>query len=175
MTTAKNQNMSIESASQQHSVERLPRTSHGNGPSSATGLRSKSLRGKPAIEPPQAVFHRPPNGSAPPPWTRWAGVRTLGAHGRTTSETGYPLDRTQHDLAGGLVAENAALTRTRLRYDGQMTLDIRSMPFPNVSTCAGFGVARKGLVSCLRLETTDVRPGAVAVSSNGREGRPRRR
>jgi len=103
------------------------------------------------------------------------GSRALGAHGRTTSQTGYPLNRTQHDLAGGLVAQDAALTRTRLRYGGQMTLDIRSMPFPNVSTCAGFGVARKGLLSCLGLETTDVRPGAVAVSSYGREGRPRRR
>ena len=68
------------------------------------------------------------------------GSRALGAHGRTTSQTGYPLDRTQHDLAGRLVAKNATLTRTRLRYGGQMTLDIRSMPFPNVSTCAGFGV-----------------------------------
>jgi len=54
----------------------------------------------------------------------------FGVHRRKTSETGYPLDRTQHDLAGGLVAENAALTGTRLRYGGQMTLDIRSMPFP---------------------------------------------
>ena len=84
--------------------------------------------------------HHPPNGSAPPPWTAWARVRALGAHRRTTSETGYPLDRTQHDLAGGLVAKNAALTRTRFRYGGQMTLDIRSMPFPKGQHMAGFGV-----------------------------------
>jgi hypothetical protein len=39
----------------------------------------------------------------------------------------------------------------------------------------GLRRARKGLLSCLGLETTEVRPGAVAVSSCGREGRPRRR
>ena len=130
--------MSIESASQQHPVERgrLPPRQWAIVGSS---LWSKYLWGRPAIEPAQAVFHRPPNGSAPPPWTRCAGVRALGAHRRTTSETGYPLDRTQHDLAGGLVAQNAALTRTRFRYGGQMTPDIWIMPFPKGQHIAGFG------------------------------------
>ena len=138
-------------------------------------LRSKYLWRRPAIEPAQAVVHHRPNCSTPPPWTAWERVRALGAHRRTTSQTGYPLDRTQHDLAGRLVAKNATLTRTRFRYDGQMTLDIRSMPFPKGQHMRGLRRAGKGLLSCLGLETTEVRPGAVAVSSYGREGRPRRR
>ena len=91
----------------------------------------------------------------------------FGVHRRKTSETGYPLDRTQHDLAGGLVAKNAALTGTRFRCGGQMTVDISSMSFPKAGHIRGLRHARKGLVSCLRLETTEVLPGAVAVSSDG--------
>jgi hypothetical protein len=55
--------------------------------------------------------------------------RALGAHGRATSETGFTLDRTQHDLVGRLGAENAPLTGTRFRCDWQMTRDLWIMPF----------------------------------------------
>jgi len=103
--------------------------------------------GRPAIEPPQAVVHHPPNRSAPRTWTRSARVRALGAHRRATSQTGYPLDRTQHDLAGRLVAQKATLTRTRFRYGGQMTLDIRSMPFPKRQHTRRLRRERKGLLS----------------------------
>jgi hypothetical protein len=167
--------MSFESANHQEPVKCRLRTSHGNGPSSAAGLRSKYLWGRPAIERRRPCFTTRRTASAPPPRTPQARVRALGAHRRTTSQTGHPLDRTQHDLAGGLVAQKAALTGTRFRYDGQMTLDIRSMPFPKGQHMRGLRRARKGLLSCLGLETTEVRPGAVAVSSCGREGRPRRR
>jgi hypothetical protein len=57
-------------------------------------------------------------------------VRAFGAHGRATSETGFTLDRTQHDLVGGRGAENAALIGMRFRYGWQMTRDLGIMPFP---------------------------------------------
>jgi hypothetical protein len=131
--------MSIESASQQHSVERRPvpptamrhhlQLAYGRN-TFGEGQRS-NVRGPCFTTGRTAQRHRRGR--------RGREFGALGAHGRTTSETGYPLDRTQHDLAGGLVAQKAALTRTRLRYGGQMTLDIRIF-FPKVSTWAGFGV-----------------------------------
>jgi len=45
--------------------------------------------------------------------------------------------------------------------------DIWTMSFPKAGHIRGLRHARKGLVSCLRLETTEVLPGAVAVSSDG--------
>jgi hypothetical protein len=64
--------------------------------------------------------------------TLWAprDVRALGADGCATSETGFTLDRTQHDLLGRRGAENAALTRMRFRYGWQMIPDLGIMPFP---------------------------------------------
>ena len=45
--------------------------------------------------------------------------------------------------------------------------DIWTMSFPKARHIRALRHARKGLVSCLRLETTEVLPGAVAVSSDG--------
>jgi len=64
----------------------------------------------------------------------------FGVHRRKTSETGYPLDRTQHDLAGGLVAKKAALTGTRFRCGGQMTPISGLCPSRRLGTSAGFGM-----------------------------------
>ena len=44
--------------------------------------------------------------------------------------------------------------------------DIWTMSFPKAGHIRGLRHAGKGLVSCLRLETTEVLPGAVAVSSD---------
>ena len=141
--------MSIKAANHQELVKHRLRTSHANGPSSATRYGRNTFGERQRSSPLRPCFTTRRTASAPPPRTPQARVRALGTHRRTTSQTGYSLDRTQHDLAGRLVAKNATLTRARFRYGGQMTLDIRSMPFPKRQHMRGLRRARKGLLSCL--------------------------
>jgi len=72
-------------------------------------------------------------------------VRALGADGRAPSDTGFTLDRTQHDLVGGRGAENAALTGIRFRYGWQMTRDLGDYAVAErLGHGRGFGLPRAG-------------------------------
>src|SRR5690242_7704627 len=90
--------------------------------------------------------------------TLWAprDVRALGADGCATSETGFTLDRTQHDLLGRRGAENAALTRMRFRYGWQMIPDLGDYALPERSGHGrGFGrpgSTPHGLAACAAAE-----------------------
>ena len=130
-------------------------------------LRSKYLWGTPAIEPAQAVFHHPPNCFSA------AAENAPGESSRTCYTPAY-------DVADRILARSdpaRPCRRARCKegsaHRNEVPLrrpddaDIWTMSFPKAGHIRGLRHARKGLVSCLRLETTEVLPGAVAVSSDG--------